>query len=493
MSGGQVVLLAVLTPFAGAALIGLAHRWPNLREAVTLATAAVLFALVISLFGEVRDGARPALTVVEIMPGLGIHFAAEPLGVLFATVSSLLWILTSVYSIGYMRANDERDQTRYYAYFAIALGCAAGIAFAADIFTLFVFYEGLTLSTYPLVTHAGTPEARRGGRTYLGMLLGTSIGLMLLAIVWTWIEAGTLTFTPGGIFSGRTSSWLSGVLLVLYVFGIGKAALMPLHRWLPAAMVAPAPVSALLHAVAVVKAGVFTVLKVAVYLFGVEHLAGLTSGRWLLWVAAASIVIASIVAMRQDDLKLRLAYSTVSQLSYIVLGGLLASSAGILGAGTHIAMHAFGKITLFFCAGGIYTATRITRVSDMQGLGRIMPVTMTAFLIGSLTVIGLPPMGGLWSKWYLVIAALDAGETALLAVILGGSLLSAGYLMPPVISAFFGAPRDAAAGGAAGGGLHEAPLPCLIAISLTAAGCVALFVFPDPLVDLVRAIDFGAR
>ena len=325
------------------------------------------------------------------------------------------------------------------------------------------------------------------------MLLGTSIGLMLLAIVWTWIEAGTLTFTPGGIFSERTSSWLSGVLLVLYVFGIGKAALMPLHRWLPAAMVAPAPVSALLHAVAVVKAGVFTVLKVAVYLFGVEHLAGLTSGRWLLWVAAASIVIASIVAMRQDDLKLRLAYSTVSQLSYIVLGGLLASSAGILGAGTHIAMHAFGKITLFFCAGGIYTATRITRVSDMQGLGRIMPVTMTAFLIGSLTVIGLPPMGGLWSKWFLVMAALDAGETALLAVILGGSLLSAGYLMPPVISAFFGAPRDAAAGGAAGGGLHEAPLPCLIAISLTAAGCVALFVFPDPLVDLVRAIDFGAR
>ena len=487
MNGGQAVILAVVTPFVGAALIGLTHRWPNLREAVTLATAAVLFALVISLYGDVRAGARPALTVVEIMPGLGIHLAAEPLGVLFATVSSLLWILTSVYSIGYMRANAERNQTRYYAYFAIALGCAAGVAFAADIFTLFIFYEGLTLSTYPLVTHTGTPEARRGGRTYLGILLGTSIGLMLLAIVWTWVEAGTLAFTPGGIFAGRISSGLSGLLLVLYVFGIGKAALMPLHHWLPAAMVAPAPVSALLHAVAVVKAGVFSVLKVAVYLFGIEHLAGLAAGRWLIWVAAATIVIASIVAMRQDDLKRRLAYSTVSQLSYIVLGGLLASSAGVLGAGMHIAMHAFGKITLFFCAGGIYTAARITKVSDMRGLGRTMPVTMTAFLIGSLTVIGLPPMGGLWSKWYLIVAALDAGEIALLAVILGGSLLSAGYLMPPVISAFFGAP-----GGAAQGKIKEAPLPCLIAISLSAAGCVLLFLFPSTLTDLGRAIDFGS-
>ena len=481
------MLLAVATPFAGAVLIGLADRWPNLREAVTIATAAVLFTLVVSLLGDVQASGRPAITVVEIMPGLGIHFTAEPLGVLFATVSSLLWILTSVYSIGYMRANAERNQTRYYAYFAIALGCTAGVAFAADIFTLFVFYEGLTLSTYPLVTHTGTAEARRGGRTYLGILLGTSIGLMLLAIVWTWVETGTLAFTPGGIFAGRISSGLSSVLLVLYVFGIGKAALMPLHRWLPAAMVAPAPVSALLHAVAVVKAGVFTVLKVTVYLFGIEHLSVLATGRWLIWVAAATIVIASIVAMRQDDLKRRLAYSTVSQLSYIVLGGLLANRAGVLGASLHIAMHAFGKITLFFCAGGIYTAARITKVSEMPGLGRAMPITMTAFLIGSLTVIGLPPMGGLWSKWYLVIAALDAGGIALLAVILGGSLLSASYLMPPVVRAFFGSPGDAA-----GGGRKEAPLPCLVAMSLTAAGCVALFFFPDSLIGVVRAIDLGA-
>ena len=490
MTGAQTVALAVVAPFAGAALIGLCHRWPNLREAVTLASAAALFALVISLFGDVRAGARPALTVVEIMPGIGIHLAAEPLGVLFATVSSLLWIVTSVYSIGYMRANAEAHQTRFYAYFAIALGCTAGIAFAADIFTLFIFYEGLTLSTYPLVTHAGTAQARRGGRTYLGILLGTSIGLMLLAIVWTWVEAGTLAFTPGGILSGRVSSGLSGLLLVLYLFGVGKAALMPVHRWLPAAMVAPAPVSALLHAVAVVKAGVFTVLKITVYLFGIDHLSGLASGRWLIWVAAGSIVIASIVAMRQDDLKRRLAYSTVSQLSYVVIGGLMASSAGVLGASMHIAMHAFGKITLFFCAGAIYTAAGITKVSGMRGLGRAMPVTMTAFLIGSLTVIGLPPMGGLWSKWFLIIATLEAGEFALMAVILGGSLLSAGYLLPPLISAFFAAPRDGDSA-AAEAGLKEAPLLCLIAMALTAAGCVLLFLFPNALLNLARAIELA--
>ena len=490
MTGAETLVLAIVVPFAGAALVGLCRRWPNLREAVTLAAAAALFALVISLFGEVQAGARPALTVVEIMPGIGIHLAAEPLGVLFATVSSLLWIVTSVYSIGYMRANAERNQTRYYAYFAIALGCTAGIAFAADIFTLFIFYEGLTLSTYPLVTHAGTPQARRGGRTYLGILLVTSIGLMLLAIVWTWVEAGTLAFTPGGILSGRVTSGLSSLLLVLYIFGVGKAALMPLHRWLPAAMVAPAPVSALLHAVAVVKAGVFTVLKIVIYLFGIEHLSGLASGRWLIWVAAGSIVIASIVAMRQDDLKRRLAYSTVSQLSYIVIGGLMASSAGVLGASMHIAMHAFGKITLFFCAGAIYTAAGVTKTGDMRGLGRVMPITMTAFLIGALTVIGLPPMGGLWSKWFLVIATLEADAFALLAVILGGSLLSAGYLLPPLIKAFFAAPRDGGSGTAAAG-IKEAPVLCLIAMALTSAGCVALFLFPNTLLDLVRAIELA--
>ena len=206
------------------------------------------------------------------MPGLPVAFALEPLGMLFALIASFLWIATTVYSIGYVRANKEQHQTRYYVCFAVALASAIGVAFAGNMFTLFLFYEALTLSTYPLVTHSGSEEARRAGRTYLGILLSTSILLQLFAILWTWVEAGTLDFRAGGILAGAVSERTAAVLLVLYMFGIGKAALMPLHGWLPAAMVAPTPVSALLHAVAVVKAGVFTVLKVLVYIFGLDFL-----------------------------------------------------------------------------------------------------------------------------------------------------------------------------------------------------------------------------
>ncbi len=257
----------------------------------------------------------------------------------------------------------------------------------------FIFYEILTLSTYPLVTHAGTEKAKLGGRVYLGILLTTSILFLLLAIIGTWYTTGTLDFRPGGIFD-RSSTLAAAALLPLFIFGIGKAAIMPFHRWLPAAMVAPTPVSALLHAVAVVKAGVFSVLKVCTYIFGFDLLGQLPTTEFLLYLAGASVIIASLVAMRQDNLKARLAYSTVSQLSYITVGALLANSAGALGGAMHIGMHAFGKITLFFCAGAIMVASHKTEISDMHGLGRRMPVTMAAFFIGSLSIIGLPPGGG---------------------------------------------------------------------------------------------------
>jgi len=265
------ILLSLGLPLAGAALIALSGRAPNLREGVTLATAALLFGTVITLLPGVMAGDRPETTLIEMLPGLPLRFEVEPLGMLFALVASGLWIVNSIYSIGYMRANKEQNQTRFYVCFAIALASTMGIAFAGNIMTLFVFYEALTLSTYPLVTHKGNAAAKRGGRTYLGILLFTSIGLQLLAILWTWQVADTLDFTPGGILAGKASGPVVGILLLLYMYGIGKAALMPLHRWLPAAMVAPTPVSALLHAVAVVKAGVFTVMKVVVYIFGIDR------------------------------------------------------------------------------------------------------------------------------------------------------------------------------------------------------------------------------
>jgi len=484
VSPALTMLLALTVPLVAVPLVVAARRRPNLRESVTLIAATLLFGLVVSLAPQVMNGARPTVILAEPFPGLPLALALEPLGLLFALTASFLWIITSVYSIGYMRGHKEQHQTRFYAWFAIALAAVMGVAFAGNMLTLFVFYEILTLSTYPLVTHAGTDQARRAGRIYLGLLLGTSVVFLLLAIVWTWSLAGTLDFTPGGILVGTAPAAALGLLLVLYVFGIGKAALMPFHRWLPAAMVAPTPVSALLHAVAVVKAGVFTILKVSVYLFGSELMITLVASQWLQYAAAATILLASLVALRQDNLKARLAYSTISQLGYVVLGALLASASGIIGSAMHIATHAFGKITLFFCAGTILVATHKTKISQMRGLGRRMPITMTAFLIASLSIIGLPPAGGTWSKWYLAIGTLEAGQLALLAVLMISSLLNIAYLLPIPLRAFFSAPSD----DNVPGGTHEAPLFSLAAIIITTLGCLVLFFYPEPLYRLASQI-----
>ena len=485
MNPEQTILAVLAIPLLGTVLIVFAGRWPNLRETVTLATATGMFAAVLQLLPEVSAGARPAARLFELLPGLHVAFEVEPLGLVFALLASGLWIVTSVYAIGYMRGTGEKHQTRFYACFAIALFGAMGIAFAANLLTLFIFYEILSLSTYPLVAHKGTEEAKRGARVYLGLLLGTSIGLHLLAIIATWWLAGTLDFVPGGILEGRVGHGIGAVLLVLYMFGIGKAALMPFHRWLPSAMVAPTPVSALLHAVAVVKAGVFTVLKVGIYVFGLDYLRELPTTDLVMYVAAWTMIAASVVALRQDNLKARLAYSTVSQLSYIVLGTMLASEIASIGGGMHIVMHAFGKITLFFCAGAIYVATKKTEISQLDGLGRRMPFTMGAFLLGALCVIGAPPMGGLWSKWHLVVGAVDAGQAAMIAVFLVSTVLNVAYLVPPVVRAFVLPPRDDH-----GSGIREAPLLCVVPLCVTAFGALALFGLAGSLRDLLSGI-FG--
>ena len=488
MTAETQILLALALPSLGALLIGLCGRRPNLREAVTLTTAGLLFGNVLLLLPEIAAGARPSviLTQVRIFPNVPIRFEVEPLGMMFAVIASGLWIVNSLYSIGYMRGNGERNQTRFYVCFAIALASTMGVAFAGNMLTLFIFYEALTLSTYPLVIHKGNEEARAGGRVYLGILLATSIGLLLLGILATWNVAGTLDFVPGGILEGKASEPVVGLLLFLYMFGIGKAALMPIHRWLPSAMVAPTPVSALLHAVAVVKAGVFTVLKVTIYIFGVDSLGRTGLNDWVAYVAAATILLASLVAMTKDNLKARLAYSTVSQLSYVVLGAMLASTLGIIGGGMHIAMHAVGKITLFFCAGAIYVATHKTEISDMTGIGRSMPITMFAFLLGSLSIIGLPPFGGSWSKWYLALGAAETGQTLLVAVLMISSLLNVAYLMPIVARAFFLPPPGEA--GAAAVGIREAPMFCVEPHSITALGCLALFFYADSVYDFLTLL-----
>jgi multicomponent Na+:H+ antiporter subunit D len=491
VSADTAIGLAVLWPVAGALLVGLFGRWANVRETASLVTAGSLFWIVATVvLPVVRQGGRPHLDLVEVLPGLELAFEVEPLGMLFALVASGLWIVTTLYSIGYMRGHHEENQTRFYICFALAISGALGVAFAANVFTLFLFYEGITLSTYPLVTHHGTDKAKRAGRIYLGILMGTSIGLLLLALVWTYLVAGTTDFRPGGILAGKATNRELVILLALYAFGTGKAALMPFHRWLPAAMVAPTPVSALLHAVAVVKAGVFTVMKVLVYVFGTDLLFSTGTSRWLTWVAAFTIIAASCVAITRDNLKARLAYSTISQLGYIVLGAALATSAGVLGGSMHIAMHAFGKITLFFCAGAIMVGAHKTEVSELDGLGRRMPFTFLAFLLGSFSVIGVPPMGGSWSKWFLVLGAADAEQWLMVAVLMASSLLSIAYLMPVVVRGFF---RPAPASDDAnpehnGSGIHEAPLLCVLPPLVTGIGCVVLFFFADDVWTLLNGI-----
>ncbi len=521
MSSEAATWLALFVPLAGVFFIAANADYPNRREAATLISSLLLLGVVLSLLPAVLAGARPSVDLLEFAPGLPLRLSVEPLGMTFACVAAVLWPLNSLYSIGYMRGNQEQHQTRFYICFAIAIASTMGIAFAGNLLTLFVFYEALTLSTYPLVAHKGTPEAMRAGRLYLGILLGTSIGLLLLAIVWTWWVAGTLDFVAGGILAGKVEGPAVAILLGLYMFGIGKAALMPFHRWLPAAMVAPTPVSALLHAVAVVKAGVFAVMKVVVYVFGIEFLNATGASQWLLWVAALTVLLASFVALTQDNLKARLAYSTVSQLGYVVLGAALATSMGVIGGSMQIVMHAMGKITLFFCAGAIYTATHKTEISQLNGLGRVMPFTFGAFLIGALSIIGLPPLGGSWSKWYLLAGAADAGQWAMMAVLMLSSLLNVAYLLPVAARGFFvpegsnipsvagegvdvrsplprageglgvrveeGAGQEQE-GSDAGTGIREAPLLCVLPLCLTALGCLLLFFQVNALYALLELL-----
>jgi multicomponent Na+:H+ antiporter subunit D len=478
------ILLALMLPLAGAVGIALAGRFSaNLRETVTLATAGGLALTVWSLLPAVMDGERPGVSVAELLPGLELAFSVEPLGMLFAALASGLWIINSLYSIGYMRGNNEQHQTRFYVMFAVSLAATMGVAFAGNLFTLFLFYEILTLSTYPLVSHKGDEATVRSARVYLGILLTTSIGLFLPAIIWTYTVAGSGDFTPGGILENKMNGPAVGLLLGLFVFGIGKAAVMPVHRWLPAAMVAPTPVSALLHAVAVVKAGVFTITKVIVYIFGVDFLFAEPSSGWLLYAAAFTIIAASVVALRQQNLKRLLAYSTIAQLSYVVMAAAVLKPLAEIGAAIHMVAHAFGKITLFFAAGAIYVASRKTEIHQLRGIGLRMPITMTAFTIGALSMIGVPPTGGFVSKWYILAGAFQASNYVAVATIILSTVLNAAYFLPIIYMAWFMREKEPAVA------THgEAPWPAVLALAVTALLTIVFFFFNGATLELERQV-----
>ena len=437
MAPETAILVGIFAPLAVAALIPFLSFQANLRDAAGPVGALFSFVAALIVAKAVMTGASPSVTLVTISEGLDLTFRVTPAGAIFGCVASGLWILASLYSTGYMRGNKEKNQTRFAVCYAVAVHAAMAIAWSGNLMVLFIFYEVLTFSTYPLVTHKESREAINAGRLYMGILVGTSVVLLLPGIIWVWLVAGTLDFTNGGILANRLDPAHAPWLVALFAFGIGKVALMPIHRWLPAAMVAPTPVSALLHAVAVVKAGAFTMLMVMVYIFGIDFLADTGASEWLAWLAAFTILASSVVAISKDDIKVRLAYSTISQLSYIVLAAALASSIAAEGGLVHIVMHASAKITLFFCAGAIYVGAHLNKVSQLDGLGPRMPLVFIAFFLGALSIIGVPPLGGSWSKLMIMTGSIDAGLPLMVAVLAVSSLLNVYYLLEPVFRAFF--------------------------------------------------------
>jgi multicomponent Na+:H+ antiporter subunit D len=465
-------LWAVLISLIAAGLILVTDRRPNLREGVTLLAAAGKFTIILTMLPAVLAGQVIEAAPLNLAPGIALHLRADAFGLLFALLSSFLWILTSVYNIGYMRSLKYGHQSGYYACFALCLSATIGIALAANLLTFFVFYEILTVATYPLVVHDRTPEAIDGGRKYLVYTL-TAGQLLLVAVIWTQFIAPGAEFQPGGFVAGKGSVAVLQAIFILFILGLGvKAAIMPLHDWLPTAMVAPTPVSALLHAVAVVKAGAFGFLRISGYVFGPQVIRQIGVGTLLAWIAAITIILASVRALSEDGLKRRLAYSTVGQLSYVVLGAAIATPMALIGGMFHIVAHAFMKITLFFCAGAIYATTHKQNVSEMKGIGRQMPVTMAAFTVGSLAIVGTPFMVGFISKWNLGSGAVQAQQWVFIAVLVVSALLTTGYFFPIVYNAYFGRSSESVT-------RHEARKSLLYPLVITALASVVLGIVPS--------------
>ena len=474
--------VVIAIPLFASALILATGRHENIREGVTITAAVAMLGAVLVMLPGVLAGNRYTLTLLPMVPGSDFALKVDAFGMVFALVAASLFLLNSFYAIGYMRSLQEHAQTRFFFCLAVAIAAAIGIAFSANLLTLFIFYEILTIITYPLVVHVETPEAMKAGRKYLAYLLTGGI-FLLSAVILTYILTGTTDFVAGGFLAGSGSHLTLQILFILFMVGFVKAAWMPAHGWLPAAMVAPTPVSAFLHAVAVVTAGVFGIVRIAGWVFGMDLMAMLGLGTLLAVIASFTIFVASLFALAEDNLKRRLAYSTVSQLSYILLGVSMLSIAGMTGAMAHIPIHAFLKITLFFVAGAVIVSAGKESISEMKGIGRKMPVTAIMFALAAIGICGLPPLSGIISKIYLALGAVEGGVPILLLVIIVSAVLNAAYFFPVIYTMFFEIPDDAGTLQS----VSEPPLTMLVPIVLTAAVSVLIFFFPSmPFMDLIE-------
>ncbi|MCJ7444053.1 MAG: monovalent cation/H+ antiporter subunit D family protein [Methanotrichaceae archaeon] len=475
-------LLVILCPAIAAVLISISRNKPNIREVWTIAASIVMFALVLSMAPAVVNGAKISYTIFPTMfENINFGFRVDAFGLIFAITTSSLWILVSFYSIGYMRALNEHGQTRFFFFFCLAILGALGVALSSNLLTLFIFYEIITISTYPLIIHEQTPEALKAGHKYFAYLLTSGV-FLLFAIMFTYYLTGTTDFIPGGIPALASATQIIAIIIFFcFLLGFLKSAWMPFHSWLPTAMIAPTPVSALLHAVAVVKAGVFGIVRIVCYIYGVDLMQELNLWLVLAIIAGFTMLVASFFAIAQDDLKKRLAYSIISQLSYIILGAAMVTQSGISAAMLYIPFHGYMKITLFLCAGAIMVASGKRRISEMAGLGKTMPVTMLAFSVGAIGMVGLPPVCGFISKLFLCFGAWELFSPynwIFLAVILISSLLDVIYFFPIIHAAFFKEPIGE--GGMSGSyKVKEAPRFMLIPLVITAAISIIFFIHPN--------------
>ncbi len=474
-------LIAVAVSLLAAALIVATRKSPNVREGVSLAAGGIKFLVVISMIPVVLAGNTFTYTLLSLTEtkGLSIAFKVDALGLLFAITASFLWILLTLYSIGYMRGLKEHAQTRYYLCFAIILSASMGVAFAANLLTLFIFYEIVGFFVYPLVVHRETEEAFTKGNRYVFYIFALG-KLFILAGLMVYGLSGTFDFDPKGVFPANVDPFLLTIIFVLFMIGISKAAMVPFHSWLPAAMVGPMPAVA---ALAIIDIGAFALLRAAYYIFGMDTLRELELGYPLLILASFTIVIASIMALTKDDLKARLVYSTIGQISYTILGIALLVSAGLTGGILQLVNHAVAKAVLFFCAGAIFVVSGKTKVSELNGIGKQMPFTMAAFTLGAFSIIGIPPFAGFVTKWYLVMGAAETEQYAAIAVLIASSVLSASYLLPIVYAAFF---RDLPPGEKAE--RREAPAIMLVPLLIAAIGTLVLFFAPSVFLDLARVV-----
>jgi len=481
------LLLTIMVPLVTAVMVLFCGAKPNLRESCSVTGAGLMFALVLSLVPDVLAGKKLLFPMFHILPGVSVTLRADAFSMIFAVVASFLWIMASFYSMGYMRGLQEHAQTRFNACFALALFGAIGCAFSDNLFTMYLFYEIVSICTYPLVAHHQDEEGYQGARKYVVYLTGTAKLLVLPAMVMIYVLTGTLDFANNistGILPADVNSTVVTILYICCLLGFAKNGVMPFHNWLPGAMVAPTPVSALLHAVAVVKVGVFSTTRVMLYVFGVNTMSSLNLGIPTAYFVSFTILMASVIALSKTNLKARLAYSTISQLSYIILGVALLTPTGIQGGLVHIANHAFAKITLFFCAGAIYVATRKKDISEMGGLGRTMPFTFGAFALASLSMIGVPPVGGFVTKWYLLVGSMEAHQVGILLVLLTSTMLNVGYFAPVTFNAFFGK-RPPGEGEC---GIKEAPLSMVVPLMIAALISVFIGIFPNFMMNFVQAV-----